>query len=87
MISATELELQTLGRDEVLRFNTGDWVEITDDVREFSQRAGEMRQITVNEAARRITFAPALPADMMPSFRLRSPARPQPSRPPMGSET
>ena len=66
MISGTELELQTLGRDEVLRFNTGDWVEITDDVREFSQRAGEMRQITVNEAARRITFAPALPAEMIP---------------------
>jgi hypothetical protein len=66
MISGTELELQTLGRDDVLRFNTGDWVEILDDVREFSQRAGEMRQITVNEAARRITFTPALPADMVP---------------------
>jgi hypothetical protein len=66
MISATELELQTLGRDDVLRFNTGDWVEIIDDVREFSQRAGEMRQITVNEAARRITFTGALPADMIP---------------------
>ena len=66
MISATELELQMLGRDEVLRFNTGDWVEIIDDVREFSQRAGEMRQITVNEAVRRITFTDALPADMIP---------------------
>ena len=43
MISATELELETLGRDDVLRFNTGDWVEIIDDVREFSQRRGEMR--------------------------------------------
>ena len=38
---ATELELQTLGRDDVLRFNTGDWVEIIDDVREFSQARGE----------------------------------------------
>jgi uncharacterized protein DUF6519 len=66
MISATELELQTLGRDAVLRFNTGDWVEITDDVRELSQRCGEMRLITVNEAARRITFTPALPAAMIP---------------------
>ena len=47
MVSATELELQTLGRDDVLRFNTGDWVEIIDDVRELSQRSGEMRQITV----------------------------------------
>ena len=31
MVSATELELETLGRDDVLRFNTGDWVEIIDD--------------------------------------------------------
>ena len=38
MVSATELELQSLGRDDVLRFNTGDWVEIIDDVREFSQQ-------------------------------------------------
>jgi hypothetical protein len=66
MISGTELELQTLGRDDVLRFNTGDWVEITDDVREFSQRCGEVRQITINEAAKRITFTPALPAEMIP---------------------
>jgi hypothetical protein len=66
VVSAAELELQTLGRDEVLRFNTGDWVEVTDDVRELSQRCGEMRKISVNEAARRITFSPALPADMTP---------------------
>jgi hypothetical protein len=67
IVSPTELELQTLGRDDVLRFNTGDWVEIIDDVREFSQRCGEMRRIiAVNEAARRITFAEALPAEMLP---------------------
>jgi hypothetical protein len=66
MVSATELELGSLGRDDVLRFNTGDWVEIIDDRREFSQLCGEMRKITVNEAARRITFAPDLPADMLP---------------------
>ncbi|HEY2926039.1 DUF6519 domain-containing protein, partial [Piscinibacter sp.] len=67
MVSAGELELQSLGRDEVLRFNTGDWVEITDDVRELSQRCGEVRKITVNEAARRISFTPALPAEMRPA--------------------
>ena len=66
MISGTELELQTLGRDEVLRFTTGDWVEITDDEREFSQQPGEIRQITVTEASRRITFTGALPAAMIP---------------------
>jgi hypothetical protein len=31
VISGGELELETLGRDDVLRFNTGDWVEIIDD--------------------------------------------------------
>jgi hypothetical protein len=67
VISATELQLHSLGRDDVLRFNTGDWVEITDDNRVLSQRAGEIRQITVNEAARRITFTTALPADMIPT--------------------
>jgi len=67
MVSATELELQTLGRDDVLRFNTDDWVEITDDVRELSQRCGEVRLITVNEAARRLTFTPALPPEMVPA--------------------
>lgn len=66
MISATELELQSLGRDDVLCFSSGDWVEIIDDRREFSQACGEMRKITVNVAARRITFTPALPAEMLP---------------------
>lgn len=67
MNSATELDLDSLGRDAVLRFNSGDWVEIIDDVREFSESCGEMRKITVkDEAAHRITFTPALPAEMIP---------------------
>ena len=66
MVSGTELQLQTLGRDDVLRFSTGDWVEIVDDEREFSQAPGEMRRISVNEAAKRISFSPALPAAMLP---------------------
>ncbi|TCL69493.1 DUF6519 domain-containing protein [Rhizobium sp. BK251] len=66
MISGTELELATLGRDDVLSFKTGDWVEIIDDVREFSQTCGEIRKVTVVEATRRIQFSPALPAAMLP---------------------
>lgn len=69
MVSATELELDSLGRDDVLRVNVGDWVEIIHDVGEFSQHCGVMRQIAaLNEAARRITFAPALPLplEMLP---------------------
>jgi len=67
MISSGELELATLGRDDVLSFKTGDWVEIIDDVREFSQTPGEMRKVTVVAATRRIQFAPALPAAMLPA--------------------
>lgn len=67
LISATQLEVQSLGRDDVLRFHSGDWVEIVDDTRELSQRAGEMRRITVDESTRHISFTPALPADMVPA--------------------
>ncbi|MFO1161124.1 MAG: DUF6519 domain-containing protein [Reyranellaceae bacterium] len=66
IISGSELELVTLGRDDVLSLKTGDWVEIVDDVREFSQASGEMRKVTVTEATRRIQFTPALPAGMLP---------------------
>jgi hypothetical protein len=67
LISDSELELESLGRDEVLRFNTGDFVEILDDVREFAQLGGEMRSITVANATRRITLNAPLPNDMLPA--------------------
>jgi hypothetical protein len=66
IVSGTELELVSLGRDDLLSFKTGDWVEIVDDEREFSQAPGEMRKITVQAATRRIQFTPALPAGMLP---------------------
>ena len=66
IVSGSELELVSLGRDDILSFKTGDWVEIVDDEREFSQAPGEMRQITVVAATRRIQFTPALPAGMLP---------------------
>ena len=66
VISANELELETLGRDDVLRFSTGDWVEVLDDVREFAQRPGEIRSITVANATRRITLNAPLPTDLLP---------------------
>jgi hypothetical protein len=67
IVSSTVLQLDSLGRDDVLRFKSGDWVEITDDVREFSQAAGEIRKITVDEANLRISFTPPLPAEMLPA--------------------
>ncbi|MCK9495165.1 MAG: right-handed parallel beta-helix repeat-containing protein [Dehalococcoidia bacterium] len=74
VLSANELRLESLGHDSVLRFNTGDWVEIIDDRRELTgingdprRRHGEIRQITTDEATRTITFTPNLPADLLPS--------------------
>jgi len=66
-VTPSELQVDTLGRDDVLHFNSGDWVEIIDDVREFSQRCGEMRRITVEpNKDRHITLDKPLPADMLP---------------------
>lgn len=66
VISDSELQLQTLGRDAVLGLATGDWVEIIDEPRELLQQPGAMRRITVDPTTRRIRFSPALPADLLP---------------------
>jgi hypothetical protein len=67
MISSGELELATLGRDDILAIKTGSWVEIIDDAREFAQSPGEIRKVTVDAATRRIKFTPALPAALLPA--------------------
>jgi nitrous oxidase accessory protein NosD len=71
--TSTELKLASLGRDAVLRFNTGDWVEILDDRRELSGengdpalRRGVMRKISVDDAKQTISFSPALPGNLIP---------------------
>ncbi|MEV6693804.1 DUF6519 domain-containing protein [Micromonospora sp. NPDC051196] len=66
-VTATELRLDTLGRDDVLRIKDNDWVEITDDRRELNHLPGELRQVTVDAATSTITFAGALPGDLVPS--------------------
>jgi hypothetical protein len=65
-LSNTEVELESLGRDDVLRFNTGDWVEFTDDPREFSLSPGELRRVTVHEDRRSLEFTGAL-GTLMPA--------------------
>jgi len=58
----TQITVQQIGRDRVLRFEIGNWIEITDDFREFQGLAGHMAQITaIDEANRILTFAPAIP--------------------------
>jgi hypothetical protein len=65
VVSATTIRPTSLGKDDVLRFSTGNWVEITDDVREFDQVAGELRKVEVHDEDGTMTFAPALPADLV----------------------
>src|SRR5262245_44282410 len=53
--------------DSVRRFSPGNWVEITDDWREFSLLPGEVRQIdSVNDSSRTITLKSALTAGLFP---------------------
>lgn len=57
-----------IGRDEVLRFAPGDWVEITDDVREFNHRSGQMLRIAdVDPETREIEFETAIAPDLIPT--------------------
>lgn len=67
MVSPTILRLASLGRDDVLRVSTGDWVEILDDRRELNRLPGVLRKVTVDDAQRTITFAGALPTDLRPA--------------------
>lgn len=72
--SATRVTVQQVGRDQVLRFNPGDWIEITDDFREFQGLAGHMAQITaIDEANRTLTFTPSIPGTM--NFNPADPSR------------
>jgi len=72
--SATQATVQQVGRDQVLRFEIGNWIEITDDFREFQGLAGHMAQITaIDEANRILTFAPAIPVTM--NFDVTDPTR------------
>ena len=61
---ANQLTVQSLGRDQVLGFAPGNWIEILDDSTEFGQTHGELHQIdTIDFAAKTITLATALGAD------------------------
>jgi hypothetical protein len=54
---ASQLTVQSLGRDQVLGFGPGNWIEITDDFQELNGHAGELHQIdSVNAAAKTITL-------------------------------
>lgn len=58
---ASQLAVVSLGRDQVLGFAPGNWIEILDDAIEYAQTEGELHQIdTIDVSARTITLATAL---------------------------
>lgn len=70
---ATGVTVSRIGRDDILRFRAGDWVELTDDHREFNHRSGHMLRVSVvHEETREIEFEEAIDfnpdgADLIPT--------------------
>jgi hypothetical protein len=72
------LVVDSTGRDAVLRFNAGDWVEVMDDDLELQGRPGEMRRIrTVDDVTRTLLLEQALPTNV---FALNSQGQTDPAR-------
>lgn len=60
------LLLSAVARDDVMRFNPGDWVEILDDRTEMAGMPGLMRRIlSVDDAARTVTLVEPVPAAVL----------------------
>ncbi len=74
MIDPSHIVVDSVGRDDILRFSDGDWLEITDDWREFSGQAGELHQIVigggVDDATRIITLSTPITAGVFPADSL-----------------
>lgn len=68
--SRDQLTVESIGRDEYLRFNDGDWVEVTDDWRELKNLPGLLRRIHthkgVDENAGTLTLDDPLPGGAFP---------------------
>jgi hypothetical protein len=65
MPDAATLMVTSVGRDSILRFSAGDWVEITDDLRELAGLPGDMRKVkTVDDAERRITLTAGVSSEL-----------------------
>jgi hypothetical protein len=69
--SRDRITVESLGRDDVLSFHNGEWVEVTDDWRELHGLPGDLRRIApaggVDRTARTLTFESALPAGDFPT--------------------
>ncbi len=76
-----QLTVESIGKDSVLRFSDGDWVEITDDWLELHNEPGQLRRIKigggVDDATRTILLDQPLPAGLFPTDAMN---RTQPGR-------
>lgn len=65
------ITVESIGRDDVLRFNDGDWVEVTDDWLALNNLPGELRRIRVgggvDESERTLEFDSSLTAGLFPT--------------------
>ncbi|MCT0200388.1 hypothetical protein KQ313_11945 [Synechococcus sp. CS-1325] len=70
ILALDRLIVESLGRDDLLRFRAGDWVEVTDDWRELHNLPGELRRILpgggVDDATRTVRLATPLPESAFP---------------------
>lgn len=65
---AESVTVGRIGRDEVLRFHPGDWVEVTDDHRELNHRSGQMLRVAdVDPETRTVEFEDAIEGDLVPT--------------------
>ena len=64
---ADRVTVRRIGRDKVLRFRAGDWVEITDDIRELDHRSGQLLRVAqVHEETREIELEGTVTDDFVP---------------------
>ncbi|WP_375411388.1 DUF6519 domain-containing protein [uncultured Bradyrhizobium sp.] len=70
VIDSLNFVVDSVGKDGVLRFSDGDWIEITDDTRELNGQAGELHKIKVgggvDDATRTITLDQKMAIDLGP---------------------
>jgi len=64
-VSALQIRPSSLGKDDVLRFHTGDWVEVIDDHRELNHEPGDLRRVEVHDDQGTMTLASALSPDLV----------------------
>ncbi len=66
--AAGRMTVNRIGRDRLLAFREGDWVELTDDRRELDHRSGQMLRVAVVHAeTREIEFDGTIHADLIPA--------------------